>query len=252
MSKFLIVANWKMNPDAPGRAKLLAQKIESSVSGKKNEVVITPPFLFLEGIGKVLKKTKLGAQDTFWTDVGPYTGEISWHQLKHFKVVYVIVGHSERRINLGETDEMINRKVKAALENGISPILCIGERERSGKEIPAIVGEQLKSALKGVTKNLLKNLVVAYEPVWAISTTSGARPDTPDNAFRASLYIRKIVSGLFDQKSAKNVRVIYGGSVNSQNVSSFLKEGRMQGALVGGASLNPQEFSKILKEAVRS
>lgn len=249
MEKPLIVANWKMNPDSPGRAGILAKKIESRISGRKTEVVIAPPFPFLGSVGKALKKAKLGAQDAFWADVGPYTGEVSWHQLKHFGVKYVIVGHSERRINLGETDEMINKKVKAALENDMYPILCVGERERAGNEIPSIVGEQLKFALRGVGKNQLKNLIVAYEPVWAISTQAGARPDTPDNAFRAALFIRKVIASLFDRKTSEKVRVIYGGSVNSGNVVSFLKEGRMQGALVGGASLDLKKFAEIVRLA---
>lgn len=244
--KPLIVANWKMNPDSPGRAEALAKKIESRMSGGKTEVVVAPPYPFLESVRKVLKKARLGAQDVFWADVGPYTGEVSWHQLKHMRVSHVIIGHSERRIHLGESDGVINKKLNAALKGGLTAILCVGERERQEKEISPVVGEQLRAALVGIKKSHLKNLVVAYEPVWAISTMTGARPDTPDNAFRASVYIRKVISDLFGQNTGKNVHIIYGGSVTSRNIAGFLKEGKMQGALVGGASLDPEEFGKVI------
>lgn len=248
MARPLIAANWKANPDSPGRAVLLAQKIEKALVRAKNaEVVIAPPHPFLAQVGAVLKKARLGAQNMFWEDTGPYTGEISWRQLKHLKVEYVIIGHSERKFYLGETDEMINKKVRAALENGLKPILCVGESERHGNDIPSVVGEQLKNALAGVKKNFLKNLTVVYEPVWAISTTPRARPDTPDNAFRAKLYIKKVIAGIFGKNSAERVRIIYGGSVNPQNIGGFIKDGQMDGALVGGASLKPDEFAKIVE-----
>lgn len=251
MRKPLIIANWKANPDSPGRALLLAQKIERGISSIRNsEVVIAPPFPFIPLVGGVLKRVKLGAQDAFWAD-GPYTGEVSGRQLKNIGVQYVIIGHSERRIHLGETDELINKKVRALLEHGMSPVLCIGERERSEVAIPAIVGEQLKKALEEVRKSHLKNLVVAYEPIWAISTMPGARPDTPDNAFRAMVYIRKIIAGLYGSKAAGVVRIIYGGSVNDKNIVSFLRDGKMEGALVGGASLRPDEFISIMKKAAK-
>lgn len=246
--KPLIVANWKMNPPSLKEALVLARKITKEEGMKNVEVVVTPPFLFLSHIRKILKKFKLGAQDMSWEEKGAFTGEVSPSELSDLGVSFCIVGHSERRTKLGETDEMINKKVKTAFLYGISPILCIGEQERTGNEIPSVVGEQLKKALKDIKKSMLKNLIVAYEPVWAISTNSGARADTPDNAFRAALYIRKVISSLFDRKSSEKVKIIYGGSVNSENVASFLKEGKMQGALVGAACLDPKEFGKILKE----
>lgn len=250
MRKHLIVANWKANPDSPGRAVLLAEKIERGVYKYRNvEVVIAPSFPFLAPVAKVIKKTKLGAQNVFWGDLGPYTGEVSWHQLKHFGVQYVIVGHSERKLHLGETDDLINKKVRALLEHGMKPILCVGERERGGTEIPPVVGDQLKRALRGAKKNHLKNLTIAYEPVWAISTMPGAKPDMPDNAFRVMVFIRKIIAGLYGSKVAGGVRIIYGGSVNGKNIVPFLSEGKMQGALVGGASLRPGEFINITRQA---
>jgi len=245
--KPLIVANWKANPAALKDAISLARTIERGILPYQNiEVVIAPPFPFLLAVGKVLKKIRVGAQNTFWEDIGPYTGEVSWRQLKNCGVRYVIIGHSERRIHLGETDEMVNKKVKAVLANNLIPILCIGERERRDKEIPEIVGEQLKNALRGVKRPLVKNLVVAYEPIWAISTMPGARPDSPDDVFRAALFIRKNLADLYGRRSVDSVRIIYGGSVNATNIGFFLSEGKMEGALVGGASLDPQEFIKIV------
>lgn len=252
MTKFLIVANWKMNPDSPGRAALLANKIERSLTRIRNvDVVIAPPFPFLLPIAAVVKRAKLGSQNMFWHDCGPYTGEVSWHQLKHLKVDYVIVGHSERKIFLGETDEMIHNKVCVLLENSMTPILCVGERERLGDDIPEIVGEQIKAALKGVKKNFLKKLIIAYEPIWAISTMPNARPDTPASAFQAVIYIRKVVSELYGRSIGNEIQIIYGGSVNAKNIKGFLEEGRMQGALVGGASLDAAEFAKIVAIASR-
>ena len=251
--KPLIVANWKMNPDAPGRAALLANKIERSLARIRNvEVVIAPPFPFLLPIAAVVKRARLGAQNVFWQDIGPYTGEVSWHQLKHIRVEHVIVGHSERRQFCGETDEMIHKKIVVLLENNMMPILCVGEREREGDDIPEIVGAQIKAAVAGIKKGVIKKLVIAYEPIWAISTTAGARPDTPANAFRAMMYIRKIVSSLYGRVAAEEMRIIYGGSVHAKNISGFLEEGHMQGALVGGASLDAMEFAEIIRIASRS
>lgn len=257
MKKFipkLIVANWKSNPATLAEAIWLAKQVERGLSKfTKNEVVIAPPYSFLVSLAEILSNAKLGAQNAFWQDVGPYTGEISWRQLQDLGVKYVIIGHSERKIYLGETDEMINKKLKAVLKAGLKSILCVGEQERStDNQIPVEVEEQLKKALAGVRKNLVKKLVVAYEPIWAISTTPGAKPDTPDNAFRASIFIRKVLAGLYGRKAAREIKVIYGGSVNAKNIFAFLKEGKMEGALVGGASLDPEEFSKIVKIADHS
>ena len=250
--KKLIVANWKMNPASEKGAILNAEKIEKAAMVSKNtDVVVAPPFPFIISVGKALKKAKLGAQDVFWEEKGAFTGEISCQQLKNINVQYVIIGHSERRIFLAESDESVNKKVNAALKNGLRAILCVGERERNVyNEIPEIVGEQLEKALDGVKKPaLLKNLIVAYEPVWAISTMSGARPDTPDNAFRARMYLRKVLTKLYGATHGGSVKIIYGGSVNTGNVSGFLGEGTMQGALVGSASLDPIQFGEIVKNA---
>lgn len=248
--KPLIIANWKMNPDSAGQAVLLANKIERLISRTHHvEVVLAPPFPFLLSIASVLKRAKLGAQNVCWEDTGPYTGEVSWRQLKHLKVEYVIVGHSERKIFLGETDEMINKKVRALLANGITAVLCVGEQKRTGDDIPEVVGMQIEAALAGVKRGFLKKLVIAYEPIWAISTTLYAKPDTSENAFRAMIYIRQVVSKLYGRKASEDITIIYGGSVKAKNIDGFLRDGHMQGALVGGASLNPSEFLEIVKKA---
>ena len=246
--KPLIIANWKANPSTAAEAVSLARKIELEISKSRNvEVVVAPPFPYLIPVKQALKKSKLGAQDVFWAG-GPYTGEVSPAELKNMGVKYVIVGHSERRIHLGESDELINKKIISLLGDGISPILCVGERENNDDAL-RMVGEQIQKALAGVKKNRLRKLIIAYEPVWAISTTRGSNPDTPDNAFKAMLFIRRKVGGLFGRERADLVRIIYGGSVNSQNIASFLREGRMDGALVGGASLDPQESASLVKNA---
>jgi len=244
--KRLILANWKANPATLKEAVSLVQKIERGISlNRRAEVVIAPPYSFIHPLGRVIKKIKLGAQNCFFSG-GPYTGEIAPRQLKGLGIKYVIVGHSERKIHLGETDELINKKVKALLENGLLPVLCVGEKERKDEQIPGVVGEQLKNALRGVSASSSRNLTVAYEPVWAISTMPGSRPDTPENAVEARLYIRRVLSNLLGRKSAGAIRVIYGGSVKAANVSSFVNLAGMEGVLVGGASLNADEFIKVV------
>lgn len=251
MSK-LIIANWKSNPDSSGNAALLAAKIEKEISSVRGvEAVIAPPYHFFSEVKNNIRKAQLGAQNMFWENVGPFTGEISWRHLRQLKIKYVIVGHSERRRLLGETGEMINKKVIAALENGLHPVLCVGEQTRDAED-DSSVKDALSVALSGVKRNWLKNLVVAYEPVWAISTTPDSKPDTPANAFRAGIHIRKIITSLFDAKSAQQARIIYGGSVNSKNIWRFLGEGKMQGALVGASSLKPEEFAEIVAIAAKT
>ena len=248
MSKPLIIANWKSNPASIDQALLLAKEVERGIRGIKNaEVVVTPPYPFLFPVARVLKQAKLGAQDTGWEDVGPFTGEVSWRQLKYLKAHYVIIGHSERKLHLGETGEMINKKLGVLLEHGMTPILCIGGSERRDEDTPGKMGEELRLILRGISGRTVKNLVVAYEPIWAVSSNTGSRPDTPENAFRASLYIRRVFVNLFGRNAAERVRIIYGGSVNRENAASFLEGARMQGVLAGVAGLNPKEFVGIVR-----
>lgn len=250
MDKKIIVANWKMNPASVGDAVALARKIERAAAAHlRAEVVVAPPAVFLTPVARVLKKAALGAQNVFWEQAGPYTGEMSPAQMKNIGVSHVIVGHSERRENLGETDEMVHRKIAAVAGAGMAAILCIGERHRAGADMPAEVGAQLKGALSGLKKSFVKNVIVCYEPVWAISTTFGARPATADDALRAAVYVRKIIGAVFGPAAGRTARVIYGGSVNAKNVASFLGLGGMDGALVGSASLDEKELSAIVRRA---
>lgn len=253
MQKKIIIANWKMNPARASDAVALAKKIDRIAAGcPKAEIVVAPPALFLPSVGAVLKKAQLGSQNVFWKNEGPYTGEVSPAQFASVGVRYCIVGHSERRFFLGETDDMVNKKIHALLDHDLTPILCVGERERFNGEVPETVGKQIAAALANVKKSRLKNLVIAYEPVWAISTTRRARPAHPDDAFRASVYIRKIIAGMSGVPVARDMRIIYGGSVNAKNIAAFLGDGRMAGALVGSASLDAKEFSAIVRIAGKS
>ena len=231
----LIIGNWKSNPNTVTDAEKLA--IAEDYEG----VVIAPPFQYLERVGSILRHAMLGAQDVFWEDGGPYTGEVSASQLKDLKVSYVIVGHSERREHLGETDDVINRKAKIALDRDLRVVLCVGEpiqiRKLGIKAAKDFITNQIKNDLKGVKKSDAKKVIVAYEPVWAVGTGT---PDIPEETAEICAYIKNLV---------KVNRVIYGGSVNSKNVKEFLDQDDIDGALPGGASLNPKEFQKIVEIA---
>lgn len=234
--KPLIVANWKMNPPSQAEAKNLFDSVKRGIKNiKKAEVVICPPFIFLP-----ILKTE-GAQDMFWEQKGAYTGEISPSMLKDFECKYVIIGHSERRKYFGETDEMINKKLKAALREKINPILCIGEtkEEREQGMTESVLKRQLACGLEDISKTRFPQIVFAYEPIWAIGT--GKACDV-EEAQKMGLLIRKIIS--------KNARVLYGGSVNSKNAGGYIKEAGLQGLLVGGASLDAKEFIKIIKSVI--
>ncbi|TSC82264.1 MAG: triosephosphate isomerase (TIM) [Parcubacteria group bacterium Gr01-1014_19] len=234
MSK-IIIANWKLNPSAPVDAEKLAK--ESDVKG----LVIAPPFPFLEFVEAIIKKADLGAQDLFWEDSGAYTGEVSGAQLKSLKVSHVIIGHSERRLNLGETDEMVAKKVAVALKDGLMPVVCVGEtrQQRDKNQTAAVVEQEVRIGLSRAGAG--SEVVVAYEPIWAIGTGS---PDTPENMLKMVKLIKE-VAGRLNVK----VRCIYGGSVKADNADTFLSHPEIEGALVGGASLKPEEIKKIVSIA---
>ncbi len=243
MSK-LVVANFKMNPDSARRAVRLARSYD-----EKN-VVIAPPFVFLDAVGKVLKKASLGAQDVFFKNDGPWTGEISLRQLKDLKVGYVIVGHSERR-KLGETDEIVGQKVAAALKHGLKVILCVGEgwavRKKGKRAAYDFVKKQLIKDLSGVksSKSRVSNLIVAYEPIWAIGT--GKNDDSKDAAEMA-FFIKGLLTTHYSLQAAK---VLYGGSVTARSAAGFLGRPEVDGILVGGASLRPADFRHIVRGVKR-
>jgi len=242
--KSLIVANWKMNPLSSAEARRNFEIIKRGVmSVKKAEAVICAPFIFLPLL-KPTNHLKLGAQDCFFGDKGPFTGEISPKQLKNLGVEYVILGHSERRRYLGESTELVNQKIKAALIAGLKVIFCVGsEARKPGKEIKY----QLEGGIKGVKKSDLDKLVFVYEPIWAISTSKNKIIATPREALKGGLYMKNVLEKIFDKKTAEKAKIIYGGSVDSKNIRGFVREGKMVGGLPGAASLDPYEFVRIVK-----
>lgn len=250
MYKPLIVANWKMNPSSRREALRLARRAsESAQKNRKVEVILAPPFPYLDMVGRVGSSFALAAQDAFWKSGGAYTGEISPPMLKDLGVRYVILGHSERRKYFGDSDNIVSLKVKAVLASRLTPIIAIGEEAIESQEVvPQIIFQQLSSALRDIPKRRMAGVIIAYEPVWALSTTPGARPDTPDDATRRAIYIRKLLTKILGRRVADTIRIIYGGSVSSKNASSFLSSDirGMEGLLVGGASLDPEEFARIV------
>jgi len=245
--KNIIIGNWKMNPLTLKEAEKLCNSVAKDVSLiKKTEIVICPPVLYLEKLKKISRKIIIGVQDTFWGDVGASTGEISAPMFYGFGVRYVILGHSERRA-LGENNDDINKKIKASLAAGLRPILCIGESFRDADHnYFNLIKKQLEEGLAGISKNSISKIIIAYEPVWAISTTPDRKDATPDDSREMSIFIRKI---LFDKfgKDASEARIVYGGSVSEKFAEDFLKNGGVNGLLVGRASLDAKKFTGIIK-----
>jgi triosephosphate isomerase len=246
--KTLIVANWKMNPQTLQEARELFDSVKEGVKDVKNaEIIICPPFTFISNLKSEISNLKLGAQDCFWEEKGAFTGEVSPTILKDSGCEYVILGHSERRRHLGETDEMVNKKLKAVLKVGLKPILCIGSTER-GKKGRKEMEIHLKGALAGMEKSEVMKIIFTYEPVWAISTTKGGEVATPENTKEGKVFIKEILAELFSEDVAREAKVIYGGSVDSQNVEGFIKAAEMDGVLIGAASLRPDDFVAAVKK----
>ncbi len=246
----IVVGNWKMNPLSLKEAEKLFTNISKSVSNiKKTEIIICPPFIYLEKLKKISKKIYLGAQDTFGRDTGAYTGEVSGDMLYDIGVRYVILGHSERRSilnGIGESNDTINKKLKASIAAGLNPILCVGENTRDeNHEYLSFIKTQLEESLDGVSKNFISKIIIAYEPVWAIG--KGALPARPEEFLEMSIFIKKILSDKFGLKMIEGIKIIYGGSVDEKNTLDFISKGRADGFLVGRASLNEKKFSNIVK-----
>ncbi|MCX6813826.1 MAG: triose-phosphate isomerase [Candidatus Azambacteria bacterium] len=245
-TKKFIIANWKMNPQTVEEALRLIKGVSAQRLPKNIELIIAPPFVYLDFLKKNCRKEiKLAAQNISWAERGAYTGEISSLMLKNLGCNYVIIGHSERRYKMGETEEMINLKLKIAFKTGLMPILAVGEKEQND-DIAKVLTRQIKSALEGVDVSEISRLIIAYEPIWAIGT---GLADTPDHALSAALLIRKIISNLYGPEWAIDLPVLYGGSVTGENAADFIAQKGINGALVGGASLEPQNFIKIIKAA---
>ena len=251
MSK-LIVANWKMNPATYAEAGKLVRGILKSLRKGGPKVVLCPPFTWLTDFSHKMRHhagLSWGGQDIFWEDKGAFTGEISPRMLKSSGVTYVIVGHSERRRWLGETDEMISKKVLAALRAGLKVILCVGEpmaiRKKGIAAAKRYIASQLLKDLKLVASHgpLTSALIIAYEPIWAIGT---GRADKPEEAAAMAIFIKRTCAAIF---KLRDLRVLYGGSVNSRNTRNFLQYKETDGALVGGASFMVGEFKKIVNIA---
>ncbi len=240
----LIAANWKMNKTTGETREFIMEltPLLKDVTGV--EVAIAPPFTSLPVAAKFIKGTniKLCAQDLFWEDKGAYTGEISPLMIKDCECTYVITGHSERRQFFKETDDVVNKKLKAALRTGLSVIMCIGETlsEREDGKTMAVLEKQIRNGLSGVDN--LSNVVIAYEPVWAIGT---GRSATPEQIREAHSFIRKILQESY--KDSNSVRILYGGSVTPENSGEILSIEDVDGALVGGASLKVESFIRIIK-----
>ncbi|HAE36981.1 MAG: Bifunctional PGK/TIM [Candidatus Nomurabacteria bacterium GW2011_GWF2_35_66] len=246
----LIIANWKMNPQKKTEAEAIFKDISTFVKNIKNtEIIICPPFPYFFIKDKIKgKKLKLGSQDVFYEKEGSHTGEVSASMLKDFGVEYVLVGHSERR-SLGDTNDQVNKKILAVIKSKMCPIFCIGESEKDANGFYlSFIKQQITEGLLAVTKSQAKNIIIAYEPIWAIGSNA-TRVATPAEFTEIRIFIKKILSDLYDIKTASGVRILYGGSVNPLNAESFIKEGGADGLLVGRDSLTPKKFIQIINLA---
>ncbi len=250
-SKKLIVANWKMNPTSEAEVRFIFDNIKKVASRLQNiQTVICPPFVYIKKLIDAYKghRIVIGAQDTFIKNKGSFTGEVSSEMLEDIGAEYVIIGHSERRA-MGETDEMISQKVLFSVRADLKVVLCVGEKERNDSmEHFRFLDRQINDSLEGISKNALKNIVIAYEPVWAISTNKKSKTMTPEDIQEMTIFIKKILSDRYGVKT-RLPKIIYGGSVDSKNTKDILENGNVAGLLVGKASLNPKHFGEILKIA---
>ena len=244
-----IAGNWKMNT-TKAEAVALAKDLVEQLKGKTNKFMIGVPFVYLDAVAQVVKGSNiiLAAQDCAATDNGAHTGEVSCEMLKDIGCSCVILGHSERRHEIGESDELINKKVRKALASGLEVDLCIGEllAEREAGEAEQVCAFQLSAGLAGVTAEQMKNVTIAYEPVWAIGTGKTA---TPEDAQAIHKFIRDSIAKLYDQKVADEVIIQYGGSMNAGNCEELLSKTDVDGGLIGGASLVAEKFQPIVAAA---
>jgi len=254
MRKKVIAANWKMNMTSAEAVSFMEDLDLELKNFDGVEVVIVPPFTSLPKLSEITNDMPgfaIGAQNMWHEASGAYTGEVSAGMLREFFTRYVVLGHSERRTIFGESDDLINKKVKAAHAASLRPILCVGETlaERDANKHHDVLARQLKGGLAGLDADQMLDTVIAYEPVWAIGT---GRTATPEQAQEAHAFIRKTLTELFDAPTAAKVRIQYGGSVKPDNAQELLHQPDIDGALVGGASLDSRSFAKIVKAASRS
>jgi triosephosphate isomerase len=249
MRKKIIAANWKMHMTQSESEAFLTTFLREIEDNDTVEVVIVPPFTSIPKVSELLTQTqniKVGAQNMYWERSGAFTGEISPAMLRELFVRYVVLGHSERRAIFGETDEIVNRKVHAAYEEVLRPIVCVGETlgQREKGDVENVLSTQLRGSLANVGAKELHETVIAYEPVWAIGTGKTA---SAAEAQKAHAFIRKTLAELTDEATADKVRIQYGGSVKPDNAHELLTQPDIDGALVGGASLDPRSFAQIVK-----
>lgn len=251
MQKKLVIGNWKMNPGSAREARASFLTIKKSALTYKNvDAAIAAPFVYLSDLGKLATKgLRLAAQNVSSEKEGAFTGEVSAAMLTGTKAAYVIIGHSERRA-LGETNAVIAKKMQLVLGTKITPVLCVGESERDHDMwYLSTIKTQLEECLALVPKAALSKIVIAYEPVWALSTTANRRDATPEDAMEMRIYIQKVLSDMAGPKLAGKVRILYGGSVDEKNAAGFLVGGKADGLLPGRASLTPKKFVGILQVA---
>lgn len=251
--KPFLAGNWKMHKTIPEAVEMVKALKEESPQLTDAELVVIPPYTMLSEVKKVIEGStiQLGAQNIFWEEKGAFTGEISPPMLKDAGCQYVTIGHSERRQYFGETNETVNKKIKAALAHELTPIMCIGEslEEREKGNTMDKVGTQINSGLEGLGKDEIRRIVIAYEPIWAIGTGVTA---TPSQAEEVHSFIRKKLTEKYGNEIASYAIILYGGSVKPANTYSILKENNINGALVGGASLEADSFIQITKEAIKA
>ncbi len=246
-----IAGNWKMHKTVAEGVELAAALKTSLADVSSMELAVCPPATAVAAVADVLKGSNIGVgtQNMHWEDQGAYTGEISPLMVKEL-AQYVIIGHSERRQYFGETDETVNRKLKAALHHGLTPIVCVGEsleQNEAGKTVP-FVGSQIRGAFAGISAEEARRVVLAYEPIWAIGTGRTAMPEDANEIIKTA--IRDVLTDLYDEETAQAIRVQYGGSVKPHNMAAFIVMPEIDGALVGGASLQAEAFTAIVRNAL--
>ena len=252
----LLAFNWKLNPQTKKQAESLFDFYAKNSSKVRSQIIVCPPFEYLFGFSHqasvASRRIGLAAQDCFWENLGPFTGTVSALNLKLSGIDYVILGHSERRLHLGETDAMVNKKVLNAVGSGLKPILCFGEslgiHEKGANAVKKFIKKQISENLKGLNHFSLSqrnSIIFVYEPVWAISSNSGNVAEDPNEAVGIIRYIKSVLATDYELSS---VKVLYGGSVNQKNVGGFLANGAIDGFLVGRASLDKEEIKKITEE----
>jgi triosephosphate isomerase len=253
MRKPFVAGNWKMNTDSRTSVDL-AERIASGsmeVAGQSATVAVCPPFVYLQAVTKTLSASSIavGAQDIYFEANGAFTGEISTSMLKDIGCIYCLCGHSERRHVIGETDELVNKKVTAAIGGGLLPILCVGEllEEREASKTNEVVTRQLNKGLSGLSAEKLSAVTIAYEPVWAIGTGLTA---TPEQAQEVHALIRELLGQMYNETPAEEIRILYGGSVKPGNAADLMSQKDVDGLLVGGASLKADDFLAIIRASV--